>query len=105
MIGTSWIREQGLQDALLVESLRRLGLQEVPLWRRKFPERDAAMKHWAELTPLRDGPVNPMRVDVADPAAMADDIKRRGRAAGADDVGMTALRPEFIELGDRKSVV
>ncbi|MDZ4780251.1 MAG: hypothetical protein SGJ19_08365 [Planctomycetia bacterium] len=99
MIGTSWIREQGLQDALLVESLRQLGMQEVPLWRRKFPERDAAMKHWTELAPLRDGPVNPVRVEVPDLAAMADNIKRRGRAAGADDVGMTALRPEFIELG------
>jgi hypothetical protein len=40
MIGTSWIREQGLQDALLVESLRQRGMAEVPLWRRKFPERE-----------------------------------------------------------------
>jgi len=99
MIGTSWIREQGLQDALLVESLRQRGMAEVPLWRRKFPARDAAMKHWTDLAPLRDGPVNPNRVEVTDRAAMAAEIKRRARAAGADDVGMTALRPEFIELG------
>ncbi|MCW5771717.1 MAG: hypothetical protein KIT16_08800 [Rhodospirillaceae bacterium] len=99
MIGTSWIREQGLQDALLVESLRRRGIDDVPQWKRKFPERDACMKRWTDLAALRDGPVNPNRVDVADPAAMAEDIKRRARAAGADDVGMTALRPDFIELG------
>lgn len=102
MKGTSWIREQGLQDALLVEALRKRDMRDVPLWKRKFPARDAAMKHWDDLTPLRDGPVNPEQVAVPDDAArqaMSDDIKRRGRAAGAADVGMTALRPEFIELG------
>ena len=99
MIGTSWIREQGLQDALLVEALRRRGMDDVPLWQREFPERDAAMRHWNDLVPLRDGPVNPDRVEVADPEAMSEDIKRRAREIGADDVGMTALRPEFIELG------
>lgn len=71
MIGTSWIREQGLQDALLVEALRRRGLDDVPLWRRKFPERDAAMQHWNDLVPLRDGPVDPDRVAVADPEEMS----------------------------------
>jgi Pyruvate/2-oxoacid:ferredoxin oxidoreductase delta subunit len=99
MIGTSWIREQGLQDALLAEALRRRGMDDVPLWKRKFPERDAAMQHWNDLTPLRDGPVNSQAVEVADAQAMSDDIKRRARALGAADVGMTALRPEFIELG------
>jgi ferredoxin len=102
MKGTSWIREQGLQDALLAEALRKRGLDDVPLWERAFPERDAMMKHWDDLTALRDGPVNPDQVAVPDAAArkaMSDDIKRRGRAAGADDVGMVALRPEFIELG------
>lgn len=99
MIGTSWIREQGLQDALLVELLRQRDMRDVPLWRRSFPERDAAMKHWSDLTPLRDGPVNPKQIEVTDTAAMAEHMKRRALAAGADDVGMTALRPEFIELG------
>ena len=99
MIGTSWIREQGMQDALLCASLRERGMDDVPLWQRSFPERDAAMKHWNDLTPLRDGPVNPQAVEVADPAAMSEDIKRRARDLGAADVGMTALKPEFIELG------
>jgi Pyruvate/2-oxoacid:ferredoxin oxidoreductase delta subunit len=99
MIGTSWIREQGLQDALLAEALRKRGMDDVPLWQRKFPERDAAMQHWNDLTPRRDGPVNPERVEVSNLAAMSEDIKSRGRKLGAADVGMTALRPEFIELG------
>lgn len=63
LIGKSWIREQGLQDALLVEALRKRGMEDVPLWRRSFPERDAAMKHWNELTPKRDGPVDPEEVE------------------------------------------
>ena len=99
MKGTSWIREQGMQDALLCAALRDRGMDDVPLWQRSFPERDAAMKHWNDLVPLRDGPVNPERVEVADEAAMAEDIKARARALGAADVGMTALRPEFVELG------
>ena len=99
MKGTSWIREQGMQDALLCAALRDRGMDDVPLWQRFFPERDAAMKHWNDLVPLRDGPVNPERVEVADEAAMAEDIKARARALGAADVGMTALRPEFVELG------
>lgn len=99
MIGTSWIREQGLKDPLLVELLRKRGMDQVPLWGRKFPERDVCMRRWDELAAFRDGPINPDRVAVDDPAAMAEDIKRRARALGADDVGATALRPEFIELG------
>ena len=53
MIGTNWIREQGMQDALLVNALRKRGMDDVPLWQRKFPKRDAAMKHWNDLTPRR----------------------------------------------------
>ena len=99
MIGTSWIREQGMQDALLVEALRVREMEDVPLWQRAFPERQAAMDHWNSLTPLRDGPVNPEQTEVSDPAEMSTEIKRRGRELGAADVGMTALKPEFIELG------
>ncbi len=97
--GTSWIREQGMQDALLCAALRDRGMDDVPLWQRPFPERDAAMKHWNDLVPLRDGPLAPERVEVADETAMSEEIKARARALGAADVGMTALRPEFVELG------
>ncbi len=57
------------------------------------------MAHWNDLTPYRDGPVNPERVEVTDPEAMSEEIKRRARDLGASDTGMTALKPEFIELG------
>lgn len=97
MIGKTWIREHGLQDALLIEALRLRGMRDIPQWRR-FPERDAAMQHWNDLAPLRDGPVNPAKIHMA-PGEMSAEIKRRARALGANDVGMTALRPEFVELG------
>jgi len=102
LIGTSWIREQGMQDALLCACMRDRGLSDVPLWKHSFPERDAAIRHWNELTPLRDGPVRSETVPVPDAAAretMSNEIKRRARELGASDVGMTALKPEFIELG------
>lgn len=107
MIGKSWIREQGMQDPRLVEALRQRGWDDVPLWMAgKHPgqedmvaRRDAAIRRWNELRPLRDGPVNPTQVAVADVDAMAAEIKRRTLAAGGDDVGITALKPEFVELG------
>ncbi len=71
MIGKSWIREQGLQDPLMVEALRKLGMQDVPLWEASYPgkeqmakEKDDAIRHWNDMLPHRDGPVNPNRVEV-----------------------------------------
>jgi len=107
MIGKSWIREQGLQDPLLVEALRERGWDDVPLWKdgkhsgqeEMVARRDAAIRHWNDMRPLRDGSVNPVRAEVTDVAAMTADIKRRSLEGGGDAVGITALRPEFIELG------
>lgn len=99
MIGTSWMREQGMRDALLVEEMRKRGL-ESPTWYAKRTGRaKAASQRWMDLAPLRDGPVKPERADIADPAEMSERIKAKARELGADDVGMTALRPDFIELG------
>ena len=98
MRGTSWMREQGPKDPLLVEMLRARGLENVPLWGRSFPERDRAMRRWDELAPLRDGPVGPMRAPLA-PEVAAAAIKARALSLGAADVGVAALRPEFIEYG------
>jgi ferredoxin len=97
MIGTSWMREQFTGDPLLVEVLRARGIDN--LNRPRHPRTVAALKRWEALAALRDGPVNPQRVPVSDLQAQADDIKRRARALGADDVGMTALRPEYVSLG------
>ena len=106
MIGKSWIREQGLQDPLLVEALRKRGMDDVPLWQSEHRgqeemarRKDAAIQHWNDMRSLRDGPVNPVRVEVTDEVAMSADIKRRALEAGGNAVGITALRPEFIELG------
>lgn len=107
MIGKSWIREQGLQDPLLVEALRQRGWDDVPLWKdgkhsgeeEMVKRRDDAVRHWNDVRPLRDGPVTPNRVEVTDKAAMTAEIKRRALENGGDDVGITALKPEFIELG------
>ncbi|MGE0748325.1 MAG: hypothetical protein AB7K86_23895 [Rhodospirillales bacterium] len=99
MIGTSWIREQGLKDPLLVELLRATGMETVPLWSRDFPERDAAKRRWDELAAFRDGPVSPVQAPHPDVAALSDGIKARAAALGAAKVGICALRPEFIEYG------
>ena len=97
MIGKTWIREHGLQDASLIEALRQRGLRDIPQWR-KFPERDAAMQHWNDLAPFRDGPVNTEKTHTP-PEEMSAEIKRRARELGAFDVGMTVLRPEYVDLG------
>jgi epoxyqueuosine reductase len=99
MIGTSWMREQGLKDPLLVAMLRQRDMEQVPLWGRSFPERDAAMRRWDELAPLRDGPLNPAVQPISDPRIAADAVKARAIALGADGVGICALRPEYIEYG------
>ncbi|MBT5051467.1 MAG: hypothetical protein HOM58_23430 [Rhodospirillaceae bacterium] len=99
MIGKSWIREQGMQDALLCASLRDRQMTEIPIWQRKFPAREAMMSHWNELVPLRDGPVAPDKVEVKDPQRMSDLIKQKAAELGSADSGMTALKPEYIELG------
>lgn len=96
MRGTSWMREQGLKDPLLVEMLRERDMEKIPLWGRSFPERDAAMRRWDDLAPLRDGPVADAPTAI-DPQAAAESIK--ARALGASDVGIAALRPEYIEYG------
>lgn len=99
MIGTSWIREQLLKDPLLVDLLRKRDLETVPLVNNGQEQRNAYMRRWNELVPYRDGPVSTDRVDVTDRVAMTEQVKSVARELGADDVGATALRPEFIEIG------
>lgn len=99
MIGTSWMRNQGMLDALLIDEMRKRGQERITWYDRVIPERQAAQNRWKELAPLRDGEVNPQRIAVDDPTAMNAQIKARAIALGADDAGMTALRPEFIEMG------
>ena len=99
MIGTSWMREQGMRDALLVEEMRKRDLDQPTWYAKRTGRAKAASQRWMDLAPLRDGPVSQSSADVSDPTAMSAEIKRRARALGADDVGMTALKPSFIEMG------
>jgi epoxyqueuosine reductase QueG len=52
-----------------------------------------------KLAPYRDGPVNPQRVTVDDPAAMTAQIKQKANELGASMVGVCRLQPHMIDLG------
>lgn len=45
------------------------------------------------------GPVAPVRQEVRDPTAVAHQIKARARALGADLVGITTVKPEYVFEG------
>lgn len=53
MIGTSWMRNQGVLDTLLVEEMRKRGMEKITRYAkitwydRVIPERQAAQKQWA----------------------------------------------------------
>ncbi len=48
---------------------------------------------------MRDGPVSPEKSTITDPQELNELIKKKAAELGASDTGMTALKPEFIELG------
>ena len=68
MIGISWKREQGLADPLLRRMLEEAGMDNVPQWNRGDDVRNAAHRRWMKLAEDRDGPVNPDRCEITDPA-------------------------------------
>lgn len=98
MIGKTLRREQGLKDPLLVEVMRRMSLDKVPLYEAASDRRKAYSAEIRDMAPFRDGPVNPVRRAVGDPAAAAADIKGRAEALGADLVGIARLTPVMIDL-------
>lgn len=97
MIGTSWMREQFFGDPLFMELLRQRGFESLD--RPRHPRSVKARERWEALAKLRNGPINSRQVPVTDRRAQSEEIKRRARELGADDVGMTALRPEYVALG------
>jgi len=99
MRGITRRREQGLADPLLVEVMKEMGLEKVPLYEHQSEIRKRYRGEIRELTKYREGPVGPRRREVADPEAMAREVKERGRAYGADLVGMCALHPVMIDKG------
>ena len=93
-----------IADPVVLEMAGERGMDEVPLFadgRRNMPAQAwrTAFDRWAELAPERDGPVNPERTAVADPAEMTRLIKDKARELGADDVGICELTPVMINEG------
>lgn len=64
MIGITKRREQGLKDPLLVEVMKKMGLEKVPLYENASPERIRYSQEIKKMGEMRDGPVNPNRVEV-----------------------------------------
>lgn len=44
----------------------------------------------------RDGPVNPVRINIVNPGVLAEKIKDDARSLGAHVVGITRLRPQYV---------
>ncbi len=99
MKGTSSIRAQGYQDPLLVDVMRAHGFEELPLYTSRPPEQNAMRQRWADLAPLRNGPVNEERVTFESPAAAAKHVKALAKELGAADVGIAELTPIMVREG------
>lgn len=99
MIGISWRRPQGPADPLLRRMLEEAGMTDVPQWTRGDDVRNAAHRRWVKLAEDRDGPVNPDRCEITDPAHVTADIKAKAIKLGADLVGCAALTPIMIDEG------
>lgn len=93
-----------MSDPVLMTMLEERGLDDVPLFsskRRNLPATawQAAFERWEELAPDRDGPPNPDKIAVDDPAEMTRQIKEKARELGADDVGIAELTPIMVNEG------
>ncbi|MFQ5903007.1 MAG: 4Fe-4S dicluster domain-containing protein, partial [Candidatus Binatia bacterium] len=79
--------------------MKKMGLDKVPLYENASPERTKYRRQVEEMGKLRNGPTNSNRVEVKDAREMTKRIKARALELGADLVGVTRLRPLFIDLG------
>ena len=100
MKGTAKVRVQGAAEPILGRMLKERGLDEPPLWKHRPPETRARMARWRALGEVRDGPINPNRVEIPDVEAatatlkqMAYDRRQRRRLRQAD--------PDHDRRGDR----
>jgi epoxyqueuosine reductase len=100
MRGTTPRREQGMADPVLASMVHALGLETARHYTAATPQVKAYRHRWAELAKFRDGPVNPQRVEVADPGKMAQQIKAKAQEFGANMVGICRLQPYMIDLGE-----
>lgn len=67
-----------------------------PFWRIFYPRERRENSVFWHLFDAADGPVNPTRIEAADPAVNAAEIKRVARFLGADLVGVSAMSPEWV---------
>jgi ferredoxin len=100
MIGISKWRVQGMRDPLMQRVKQQLGVETVPFYENESPEKAASKRTIRELGAHRDGPLNPERVAVDDPRAMAETVKGLARDLGADMVGIARLTPIMINIGE-----
>jgi len=98
MKGISWRRMQGLTESLLIKMLNEHGLDNVPQWTKKDDVRMQANAHWMALGKDRDGPVNPAKRPIDDPAAVTAEIVAKAKELGADLVGSCELTPIMITV-------
>jgi ferredoxin len=98
MKGIAKVRVQGRDEPILGRMLKQRGLDEPPLWKHRPPETRAKMARWTELGKVRDGPVNPVRTDIADIAA-AEQLGQRALKLGASVVGVARLTPLMVAEG------
>ena len=83
MRGITPRREQGMADPVLAEMVHATGATESRHYAAVKPTIQAYRASWVKLAPFRDGPVNPQRVTVNDPAAMTAQIKAKATELGA----------------------
>lgn len=100
MRGTTPRREQGMADPVLATMVHALGLETARHYAAATPKVKAYRESWAKLAPFRDGPVNPERVDVDDPARMNEKIKGKATELGATMAGICRLEPHMVDLGE-----
>src|SRR5262245_43994434 len=100
MRGITPRREQGMADPVLASMVRAQGLENARHYMAATPKVQAYRDSWVKLAPLRDGPVNPQRIEVGDPAAMTKQIKDKAMELGVSMVGVCRLQPHMIDLGE-----
>jgi ferredoxin len=89
-----------MADPVLASMVHDLGLKTARHYTAATPKVQAYRARWAELAKFRDGPVNPRRMEVNDPAQTARQIKAKAMELRADMVGVCRLQPHMIDLGE-----
>jgi epoxyqueuosine reductase len=89
-----------MADPVLASMVHALGLETVRHYTAATPKVQAYRDSWVKLAEFRDGPVHPRRIEVSDPAEMAQQVKAKATELGADMVGICRLQLHMIDLGE-----